>query len=124
MRARVFASEFEAKSNGDENETAKLRERLRREAPVCQAAPINSSLGALCYIDERGARAAVARLDPAAPFVGVPFLMKDLGAAAAGLPTIAGARYFARNDRQWPRRAAAARGRGDFRQDHGTRDGA
>src|ERR1700738_4645530 len=67
------------------------------EGARARAASINSSLGALCYIDETGARAAVARLDPAAPFAGVPFLMKDLGAAAAGLPTIAGARYFARN---------------------------
>src|ERR1700737_364087 len=68
-----------------------------REAALARAASINSSLGALCYIDESGARAAVARLDPAAPFAGVPFLMKDLGAPAAGLRTIAGARYFARN---------------------------
>jgi amidase len=66
------------------------------EMALARAASINSRLGALCYIDESGARAAVARLDPAAPFAGVPFLMKDLGAAAAGLPTIAGARYFAR----------------------------
>jgi amidase len=67
------------------------------EAALVRAAAINPSLGALCYIDETGARAALARLDTAAPFSGVPFLMKDLGAPAAGLPTIAGARYFARN---------------------------
>jgi amidase len=67
------------------------------EAALARAAAMNSSLGALCYIDETGARAALARLDTAAPFAGVPFLMKDLGAPAAGLPTIAGARYFARN---------------------------
>jgi amidase len=67
------------------------------EAALARAASINTSLGALCYIDESGARAAMAWLDPAAPFAGVPFLMKDLGATAAGLPTIAGARYFARN---------------------------
>jgi amidase len=67
------------------------------EAALARAAAINASLGALCYIDEIGARAALARLDPAASFAGVPFLMKDLGAAAAGLRTIAGAHYFARN---------------------------
>lgn len=67
------------------------------EAALARAAAMNSSLGALCYIDETGARAALARLDTAAPFAGVPFLMKDLGAPAAGLPTMAGARYFARN---------------------------
>ena len=64
------------------------------QAALARAAAMNSSLGALCYIDEIGARAALARLDPAAPFAGVPFLMKDLGAPVAGLPTIAGARYF------------------------------
>jgi len=67
------------------------------QAALARAAAMNSSLGALCYIDEIGARAALARLDPAAPFAGVPFLMKDLGAPVAGLPTIAGARYFARH---------------------------
>lgn len=67
------------------------------EAALARAAAMNSSLGALCYIDEIGARAALVPLNPAAPFAGVPFLMKDLGAPAAGLPTIAGARYFARH---------------------------
>src|SRR5271169_6851058 len=67
------------------------------EAALARAAAMNSSLGALCYIDETGARAALARLDRAAPFAGVPFLIKDLGAPAAGRPTIASARYFARN---------------------------
>jgi amidase len=67
------------------------------DAALARVAATNSSLGAVCYIDEIGARAALARLDPTAPFVGVPFLMKDLGAPTAGIPTIAGARYFARN---------------------------
>jgi amidase len=67
------------------------------DVALARAAAMNSSLGALCYIDEIGARAALERLDTAAPFAGVPFLMKDLGAPSAGLPTIAGARYFARN---------------------------
>jgi Asp-tRNA(Asn)/Glu-tRNA(Gln) amidotransferase A subunit family amidase len=52
------------------------------EAALARAAAMNSSLGALCYIDETGARAALARLDAAAPFAGIPFLMKDLGAPA------------------------------------------
>ena len=62
------------------------------DAALARAAALNASLGALRYIDEIGARVALARLDTAAPFAGVPFLMKDLGAPAAGLPTIAGAR--------------------------------
>lgn len=67
------------------------------ETALARTAALNPSLGALCHIDEGRARAALARLDPVAPFVGVPFLMKDLGAPACGFPTIAGARYFARN---------------------------
>jgi amidase len=67
------------------------------EAALGRAAAMNSSQGALCYTDETGARAALARLDTATPFAGVPFLMKGLGAPAAGLLTIFGARYFARN---------------------------
>jgi amidase len=42
------------------------------EAALARAAAVNSWLGALCYIDEIGARAALARLDPAAPFAAVP----------------------------------------------------
>lgn len=36
------------------------------EAALARAAAMNPSLGALCYIDEIGARAALARLNPAA----------------------------------------------------------
>jgi hypothetical protein len=49
------------------------------EAALARATSINSWLGALCYIDESGARAAVAWLDPAAPFAGVPFLNQGSG---------------------------------------------
>jgi amidase len=62
-----------------------------------RAEALNALLGAICQMDEAGASAALAWLDPDAPFAGVPFLMKDLGAPAAGLSTVAGARYFARN---------------------------
>jgi amidase len=66
------------------------------DAAIARAKKLNPSLGALCCVDEGKGRAAVAQLDLGAPFVGVPFLMKDLGAPAAGFRTIAGARYFAR----------------------------
>ena len=70
------------------------------DAAVERAEKLNPLLGALCCIDERKGRTALARLDLNAPFVGVPFLMKDLGAPAAGFPTIAGARYFARHAKE------------------------
>jgi amidase len=66
------------------------------DAAIARAKKLNPSLGALCCVDEGKGRAALAQLDLGAPFVGVPFLMKDLGAPAAGFRTIAGARYFAR----------------------------
>jgi amidase len=66
-------------------------------AAIARAEKLNPSPGALCFVDEGKGRAALAQLDLAAPFVGVPFLMKDLGAPAAGFRTIAGARYFARH---------------------------
>ena len=70
------------------------------DAAVERAEKLNPLLGALCCIDGRKGRTALARLDLDAPFVGVPFLMKDLGAPAAGFPTIAGARYFARHAKE------------------------
>jgi amidase len=66
-------------------------------AAIARAEKLNPSLGALCFVDEGKGRAALAQLDLGAPFVGVPFLMNDLGAPAAGFRTIRGARYFARH---------------------------
>ena len=65
------------------------------DAAIERAETLNPSIGAICCIDEGKGRAALAQLDLDVPFVGVPFLMKDLGAPAAGFRTIAGARYFA-----------------------------
>src|SRR4051812_9735856 len=67
------------------------------EAALTRAKMLNPSLGAICRIDAEAAHAALPRLNSAAPFVGVPFLMKDLGAPVRGLPTVAGAGYFARH---------------------------
>ena len=66
------------------------------DATIERAEKLNPVLGALCSVDEAKGRTALAQLDLDSPFVGVPFLMKDLGAPAAGFPMIAGARYFAR----------------------------
>jgi amidase len=66
---------------------------------VERAEKLNPALGALCNLNEAEGRAALAQLRLDGPFVGVPFLMKDLGSPAAGFPTVAGARYFARHAR-------------------------
>jgi amidase len=67
------------------------------DAALARAEALNPRLGALSCIVESHDRVAPAPLDLQAPFVAVPFLMKDLGAPLAGFPTIAGARYFARH---------------------------
>ncbi len=95
-------------------------------------AEASADLGAIRFIDaERGlARAdaldALLRQDPdraaAMPFFGVPFLMKDLGAAAAGFPVVCGSRLLAglraAVGKQRTRRALRGRGPGPVRGDH------
>src|SRR3954469_19069436 len=67
------------------------------EAALTRAKMLNPSLGAICRIDAEAAHAALPGLDSAAPFVGVPFLMKPLGAPVRGLPPAAVSRYSARH---------------------------
>ncbi len=81
-----------------------LSARESMTAALARAAA-SADLGAIRFIDaERGlARAdaldALLRQDPdraaTMPFFGVPFLMKDLGAAAAGFPVVCGSRLLA-----------------------------
>ncbi len=76
------------------------------EASLAAAARFEH-LGAIRLLDARMARDLAADFDRrlvhgdalarTAPFGGVPFLMKDLGAAAAGLPKAAGCRFLARH---------------------------
>ncbi|MBH0239270.1 amidase family protein [Methylobrevis albus] len=64
-------------------------------------------IGAVRHVDAAMGLAAAAEIDAriaagdpdmlATPFLGVPFLMKDLGAAAAGLPKVAGSRWVERH---------------------------
>ena len=58
-----------------------------------QRAAERADLGAIRFIAADMARVRASGLrNVGAPFVGVPFLMKDLGAVAAGLPVICGSR--------------------------------
>ena len=55
----------------------------------------NPALNAVIRTRHEQARAEAARIDPAAPFAGVPFLIKDLLATLAGEPTASGNRLLA-----------------------------
>src|ERR671918_3158482 len=65
------------------------------EAAIARIEHLNPTLNAVVtkvYDEERGEAQA---LDGAAPFAGVPFLLKDLGGAQAGVPLSGGSRFFA-----------------------------
>jgi amidase len=65
------------------------------EAAIHRIEKLNPSLNAVVTKVYDEARAEAQTLDPAAPFAGVPFLLKDLGGAQAGVPLSAGSRFFA-----------------------------
>ena len=71
------------------------------EAVECAAgiaSELNGSLNAIVHADfERAAAAAPDAVAAAGPFAGVPYLLKDLYAAAEGLPMTNGSRLFAGN---------------------------
>ncbi len=71
------------------------------EAVECAAAiasELNGSLNAIVYADfDRAAEAAPKAVAAGGPFAGVPYLLKDLYAAAEGLPMTNGSRLFAGN---------------------------
>ena len=71
------------------------------EAVECAAAiasELNGSLNAIVYSDfERAVEAAPEAVAAGGPFAGVPYLLKDLYAAADGLPMTNGSRLFASN---------------------------
>ncbi len=58
---------------------------------------LNPAINAVVVSMADQARAALARLDPDAPLAGVPFLLKDFLALYKGVPTSAGAAFFARD---------------------------
>ena len=55
---------------------------------------LNPTLNAIVATTPQEADASLARLVDSAPFAGVPFLIKDIGAAYAGVPSEAGCRLF------------------------------
>jgi amidase len=65
------------------------------EAAIERVEALNPKLNAVVTKVYDQARAAAASHDPEAPLAGVPFLLKDLGGAQAGVPLSAGSRFFA-----------------------------
>ena len=65
------------------------------EAAIARIEHLNPSLNAVVTKVYDEARGEARALDYAAPFAGVPFLLKDLGGAQAGVPLSAGSRFFA-----------------------------
>lgn len=68
------------------------------ECAAAIASELNGDLNAIVYSDfERAAAAAPDAVAAGGPFAGVPYLLKDLYAAADGLPMTNGSRLFAGN---------------------------
>ena len=67
------------------------------DAAVERTAAANPRVNAVTLFMEAQARAAIAAGLPQGPLTGAPFLLKDLGAQVAGLPTTSGSRLFKDN---------------------------
>lgn len=65
------------------------------EAAIARCDSVDEQLNAVPLRHEALAREWAATVDRAAPFAGVPFLLKDLGVGLAGTITSAGSRFFA-----------------------------
>ena len=65
------------------------------DAALERIAARDPAINAVCGLNERVARAAIAAGLPAGLFEGVPFLLKDITAAAVGFPMSQGSRFFA-----------------------------
>ncbi|MBU9165390.1 amidase [Burkholderia multivorans] len=67
------------------------------DAAIGQAEAVNGAINAIVLQDYDAARTRAAAASAAtanAPFAGVPYLVKDLGAAVAGLPLSMGSRHY------------------------------
>jgi Asp-tRNA(Asn)/Glu-tRNA(Gln) amidotransferase A subunit family amidase len=65
------------------------------DAAIVRIEALNPALNAVVTETHDQARAALADGDAQGPFAGVPFLLKDLGGAQAGVLLTAGSRFFA-----------------------------
>jgi Asp-tRNA(Asn)/Glu-tRNA(Gln) amidotransferase A subunit family amidase len=65
------------------------------EAALARTEAVNARINAVTFSMAEAAKAQVQGAAPAGPLGGVPFLLKDLSAQAAGTPTSAGSRLFA-----------------------------
>ena len=66
------------------------------DTTLARIAEVNGRVNAVTYLHPGAAdAAALAAIDPAAPFAGVPYLIKDLHAPVAGMPLTHGSRLFA-----------------------------
>lgn len=63
------------------------------QAALARVAAVNPTVNAIAVLDAAAAEAPAG--DPAAPFAGVPYFIKDLHAPVAGLPLAHGSRLFA-----------------------------
>ena len=59
---------------------------------------VDGTIGAMASVDAEHARALIDAGLPDGPFTGVPFVLKDLGCEAVGLPSSAGSRWFVGSD--------------------------
>ncbi len=64
------------------------------EEAITRIEKLNPELNAVIHKTYELGREAAARIDPDAPFAGVPFLLKDLLATCAGVPTCNGSRFY------------------------------
>jgi amidase/6-aminohexanoate-cyclic-dimer hydrolase len=87
----------------DDMDALELAARVRRrelaggdvlDAALARIARIDPQIRAVCLLAADAARAAIRAGLPEGPFAGVPLLLKDITAAARGLPMTCGSRFF------------------------------
>jgi hypothetical protein len=59
------------------------------------ARKVQSKVGSLCHVEEEAARKRIRAGLPKGPFTGVPFVLKDIKAAADDIPMSLGSKFFA-----------------------------
>ncbi len=95
MRGFADYTEYDGLGLAELVRTGEVTAREVLEAAIERIEALNPKLNAVVTKVYDQARAAAADHDPEAPLAGVPFLLKDLGGAQAGVPLSAGSRFFA-----------------------------